>query len=409
MQRDRVFKNEFLGDVTMPWYTINGVLKPYLPALPYTKTRLYVAMQDVVTEGWREKQRAGEIVNNPLKKIIYNLKQSPTIQHAGGQCADYDEYEQWNLFPPAYEFDPNSPFSLVDTICDAYQDESEIAQVKAWANIDVSEIQGLASLGELPESVKMLIDLFKEAIRLTVAAKRGDWRALIKPSKKVGFHLDRASNIWLGYRYGIRPLVSEIQSVMEAVHAELSKGMRFTARGKYTSDTKDEVYTDDWPTQVYMIDKWRTRTTISRSFRAGVLVGIDHDVNSLMAIWGLDSPIEAAWELVPFSFIIDWFCNIGDLLGAAVLNPSLTPLTSWVTETVQYSQSSICTGFDKASSTNCAQQNPTPHHHQLGFTSLNITVKRRVPVAKRFDLPSLNLRLDAAKITDLILIARKLL
>jgi hypothetical protein len=42
------------------------------------------------------------------------------------------------------------------------------------------------------------------------------------------------------------------------------------------------------------------------------------DVIKLMAqadLFGLSSPIAMVWEMIPFSFVIDWFINVGDFLG----------------------------------------------------------------------------------------------
>lgn len=31
-------------------------------------------------------------------------------------------------------------------------------------------------------------------------------------------------------------------------------------------------------------------------------------------IWGVNTPLASAWELIPFSFVVDWFTNIGDMI-----------------------------------------------------------------------------------------------
>lgn len=139
---------------------------------------------------------------------------------------------------------------------------------------------------------------------------------------------------------------------------------------------------------------------------------IDRGINQTAAIWGLDSPIEAAWELVPFSFIIDWFTNIGDIIGALILNPGLTPLSSWVTETISHSVTRTATGvvdYLAKDPPNCwARTTALEALDPFCKTSSWYTVKRRVPLAERYSLPSLNLNLNIAKLTDLALIARKL-
>jgi hypothetical protein len=39
---------------------------------------------------------------------------------------------------------------------------------------------------------------------------------------------------------------------------------------------------------------------------------------------GLEDPLSTAWELVPYSFVADWFLPIGDYLSASALSRALT-------------------------------------------------------------------------------------
>ena len=385
----------------------------YYTTYPYYPDFFVSGMVDIVSESFRARQRAGEILNNPMWAFTFNLKQTKMRLGCEGQCKYYVKKEPELVIPSGWTFGP--PFSgytqVVNTICDLHSGESSIAQAQAWANIDVSEIQGLASLGELPESVKMLIDMVKEAVKLTLAAKRGDLSYVFKSAKKAGATLDGLSNLWLGYRYGIRPMITEIQSLMSAVAADLEKGQRFTARGK-NRETGKLVSTDNRVTtpSTSMGVVYTETHEWSRSYRAGVLVSIDRSIDQASAIWGLDSPIEAAWELVPFSFIIDWFTNIGDIIGALVLNPGLSPLSSWVTELISQSLTRQAVGvYDAWTGTSCWDDVKAVHAlDPYCKTTAIYTVKRRVPLAERFQLPSLKLKLNLAKLTDLALIARKL-
>ena len=391
-----------------------NVWQNYPQLYPCYENYFIAGMVDVVSEKYHQRSRDGEIVNNPMWAFTFGLKQTKMRISCEGQCNYYVVHEPEVCLPGHYvPFTKDRPVSaFVDSICDPFSDESSIAQTQAWANIDVSEIQGLASLGELPETVKMLIDALKSAMKLTIAMKRGDLATIAKSAKKVGFTVDGLSDLWLGYRYGIRPLITDIKNLLSAASADLEKGQRFTARGKKKFEEKSTI--KDLTTGRFQYNcnlglKYTEIRENSRIFRAGVLVMIDRSINQAAAIWGLDSPIEAAWELIPFSFIVDWFTNIGDVIGALVLNPSLTPLSSWVTETISSSVVREATGVYDMTYSGCWQTSKSAYAKDpLCRTTSYYTVKRRVPLAERYSLPSLNVRLNVAKLTDLALIARKI-
>ena len=76
-------------------------------------------------------------------------------------------------------------------------------------------------------------------------------------------------------------------------------------------------------------EQWTTRVF------AGCIFDVD-DANSQGSIrhaLGLDlqSVPATIWESVPFSFVEDWFVNVGDWLGASMPNPRVKHLGNWVT------------------------------------------------------------------------------
>lgn len=387
----------------------------YSPTGSYWPDCLVSGMVDVVSQNYHRKSREGEIVNNPMWSFIFNLKQTKMRVACEGQCRYYVKHKPELAIPSFWYPKSTSYAEQVDAICDAHSTESSIAQAAAWANIDVSEIQGLASLGELPETIKMLIDIFKLVIRLTVAAKRGDLSYITKYAKKAGFTIDGLSDIWLGYRYGIRPLIGDIQNLLAAVAKDLEKGLRLTYRGKHlvplTTVTQQNLIAYPPPHQgMYLGVKYSRKLEHSASFRAGVLVQIDHTINSMTSVWGLDSPIEAVWELVPFSFIVDWIANVGDCIAAAILNPSLSPRASWVTEQISTTEICDATSAYDGKLGQCWNNAVPLYMADPPCRSVCVTtVKRRLPIAARYNLPSIRLNLDLSKIADLILIARKIL
>jgi hypothetical protein len=65
------------------------------------------------------------------------------------------------------------------------------------------------------------------------------------------------------------------------------------------------------------------------------------EVTDLLAQTGFTNPANVIWELVPFSFVVDWFIRIGDYLNACTKLDNLT-VTS-VSRTVSITESEFCT------------------------------------------------------------------
>ena len=64
--------------------------------------------------------------------------------------------------------------------------------------------------------------------------------------------------------------------------------------------------------------------------RAGVLYSNDI---GFLSRWGVapHSLTSSAWELVPYSFVVDWLANVGNYIAALTPKPGVNFLSSWVT------------------------------------------------------------------------------
>lgn len=108
------------------------------------------------------------------------------------------------------------------------------------------------------------------------------------------------ASVWLNYRYNIMPNVYLAQDIFEA---NLRFGRQFvTAAGTVRNDGSLPVGRH----RISMSTK--LRCVIKRKFSA-------KSANSGLTVISNDIFV-TAWELVPLSFVYDWFINFGDLLAA---------------------------------------------------------------------------------------------
>jgi hypothetical protein len=125
------------------------------------------------------------------------------------------------------------------------------------------------------------------------------------------------SNLWLEYHFGWAPLVDDIGTAIRVL-ASNPPAQLVRATGSARASIYDIKGQSSWSTIV--------------DLRVGACIGAEVYIqNSNLALanqLGLVNPATVAWELVPFSFLVDWFIPVGkfleswtDMLGYTVRYP----------------------------------------------------------------------------------------
>jgi len=132
-----------------------------------------------------------------------------------------------------------------------------------------------------------------------------DTYALRRKAKSVG-------SLWLEYWFGWSPLISDIGGAVDVLQdRDLRLRNKFTSTGyaDYTSTVVDGFSDGGWHKRV-----------VTRTQSSGVrlsCVCVVQSPNSLKANQlGFVNPATVAWELIPFSFLVDWFLPVGRFLDS---------------------------------------------------------------------------------------------
>lgn len=131
----------------------------------------------------------------------------------------------------------------------------------------------------------------------------------------------------LTYQFAIKPLISDLQGLMtmgQHINAQLDRlnsSKPVIVRGSAHDETSEEEITFDAGNQA----KYNLTTTNCRAKRTCTAwAQIQYDFANtprpsekllLLDALGVDQPITAIWELVPFSFLVDYFIEVGDFLS----------------------------------------------------------------------------------------------
>lgn len=124
---------------------------------------------------------------------------------------------------------------------------------------------------------------------------------------------ENASNLWLEIQYGWRPLMNDIyESAQEIVRAQTRSPPKTKAHASivrsFNAMLKDNGSATD-KTYHTAKDTIRVKGTMDVWFSAP-------DVPRILTELGFTNPAYLAWELTPFSFVVDWFIPIGNSINA---------------------------------------------------------------------------------------------
>lgn len=210
---------------------------------------------------------------------------------------------------PKYSYRETGPSSPVigvhgGSLVTAFESLNRIArnvnvvalQQKAFADI-APDLDLLTTLAEVPKTVSMVLGVRKRALGLIKQALRG------------GFDTARAmSSAHLEWRYGWRILGYDIQNFCDywnrPFRSEILQGFAGT------SFSEEEQVTAH---VVNLYCQYDNICDINRTLNVKVRAAVKYSGRNANV---LVSPVTTSWELIPLSFVGDWFVSVGDVLSA---------------------------------------------------------------------------------------------
>jgi len=190
-----------------------------------------------------------------------------------------------------------------------------------------AKVQLPVSLLEAGE-VKSLVPQFRQ----TLSSLGGQYGASLSEVKRL---VKGLAGGYLALLFGVLPIISDVKGVYRGL-TELEKHVSWLRKnqGKPVRVSYRATIPYSGVANSLITGSnagWETRALQNKAFYHAFAI-VTYDVSSLTDLelrlraltrrFGFDDPIGTFWELVPFSFVIDWLINVGEFLNS--LTPKIT-------------------------------------------------------------------------------------
>jgi hypothetical protein len=261
--------------------------RPYNLPLPYTR--------------WENGIDAVQIATNQP-----DTTSPPTWCNVCSQSVSaWGSHDSWVAKPPGYE-------SSLSQEAIAGNKREFLGKIGARANL-------AQALVERRQTMELLGSRMAQLARFALAVKRGrfgDARRILDPRGSLRDKLPQSSsrslsNAWLQWWFGVSPLLADISSAVKVLDSPLgerpvSTVVNFPVR---QHSTPEGVRNFGTGVEDYVLSDrqvWRCRMQAT--------VRIDNPNLFLYASLGFTNPAVLAYEVIPFSFVANWFINIEEYL-----------------------------------------------------------------------------------------------
>lgn len=255
---------------------------------------------------------------------------------------------------------------------------------KFYDQIKQTETNLALTIGEAKETGKML-KVGKSIFEVMQMARKAKRQFLMNPSKSL-------SSIWLSYQYGWKPLLSDIYGYLNWNYHTWDGGVPVRARRTRRLTVSERQYINNWRYAGCTINN-DIRGQREWKCEINCTVGLaNSDWFTLSRISSLN-PLSIAWELVPLSFVADWFIDVGGYLQnmEAALASGVSFKHGYVTQLYAHNLTSRWTG-----SRQWFEGGTTFYdwsHSSQGYHLYATKERLRLSALPRPVLPTLNLRL----------------
>jgi len=194
----------------------------------------------------------------------------------------------------------NGPFGVNSTELE-YE-----ASYKALQKIKDQKMGMGENIAQARQTFGMIEDAGLTLLRAALAAKRGNIGEVGRILRDGRSMVRRGSDLFLQYKYGWKPLMSDIYGLHELLKQRLKPPLIVSGYGRSSVDSFHMN-----PTGLQ-----RGSGSGTQQAQCKLYALVSSDTLHIADQVGLSNPLRLAWDLIPFSFVVDWVAPIGPMLDS---------------------------------------------------------------------------------------------
>lgn len=266
----------------------------------------------------------------------------PKRKTSGSDFQYWKEANGWVQTPP---FDKPLPYSCRVTLCSRWGASSSnvspadavnrSATNKAYARLVDSSHKQTQWVVNFLERKQMIDQITTSAMTLAKAfalLRRGQY-SLAAKQLAVPFasgkyrHSKNIGNAWLSLHFGWSPFVDDIYAAVETLQRP-PRALKISGQSRLVYPRSGKFDGDG--NAIF--------SSATYSCRMGASQVIVNPVLAQMSALGLVNPATVAWEVVPYSFVVDWFSNVGQILNSYSDFVGIELLDPWTVHHLDYNR-----------------------------------------------------------------------
>jgi hypothetical protein len=216
-----------------------------------------------------------------------------------------------------------------------------LAVIKALQALKGQNVNYAQAFAEREQTARLFSDCVRriaKTVRRYKHARPKDWlRVLRRGGAPEGRKVPQS---WLELQYGWKPLMQDVHGACSDLNnRERSQdAYHATVHGR----TKERHHFADFAS---CSQTAASGVNLDVSLSFDCLVRLDYQLDSPVVAtlnqWGITNPVSLAWELVPYSFVVDWFVPVGDYLSCLDADFGWTFLAGSVTKFTRYTEQGV--------------------------------------------------------------------
>lgn len=199
------------------------------------------------------------------------------------------------------------------TVCEDIGNAGRIVQNALISKIRNTTVDLGVAMGEFPETCQFVATAATKVYKSLKQLRRGNVSGAVQtlsgvPAEEASDIVRSSANAWSAYSYGLRPLVKDVYDSIETYQRRhrvcpLVRVVRASASRKIGVDSP-------------LFAPFGAFQNVSGTFNVTgkVCFRVTNPTLKTLDECGLVNPLSVAWELVPFSFVLDWFLPIGEFI-----------------------------------------------------------------------------------------------